>query len=184
MKYFFTILISIMISLSSLSAVYANDVTAEDTDLLNLPFIEDVMLTRYAEMANKFLNSIEDSDETVSIKGTAPALTYLQVYAAASTNYPTWEYFSQSQYSSSIDHGGAELYILTVELGYGASPVAKMDGNTLTQVDVDTITNSSGVVIGFYRLWDASGYEEGKFTYQNRSTNYPGNLMSDWINIQ
>ncbi|NDY74683.1 DUF4879 domain-containing protein [Desulfobacter hydrogenophilus] len=34
---------------------------------------------------------------------------------------------------------------------------------------VDTITNSSGVVIGFYRLWDASGYEEGKFTYQNRS---------------
>jgi hypothetical protein len=191
MKYFFAILISMTISLSSLSAVYANDVMAEDTDVVtakdsalldNLPVVEDDIDIIYAERINKFIKSLEASneasDETVSIKGSAPALTYLEVTGAVSTNSGgSIENFSVSQWWSELDHGGAELYIRTKEIGIGFSPVARMDGNRLTQVLRYAITNTSGVVVGYLRWWDASGYEGGKFTYQNRSTNYPGNLI-------
>jgi len=196
MKYFFAILISIMISLSSLSAVYANDVIAEDTDVVtakdsalldSLPVGEDDIDIIYAERVNKFIKSLEasdeESDETVSIKGSAAALTYLEVTGAISTNSGDIETFSDDQWWSEIDHGGAELYIRTKEIGIGFSPVARMDGNKLTQVYRYALTNTNNVVIGYERWWDASGYEEGKFTYQNRSTNY-GNLMTDYMNIR
>ncbi|MFD1335661.1 DUF4879 domain-containing protein [Oceanobacillus iheyensis] len=49
----------------------------------------------------------------------ASPLTSLEVYAATSTNYPQYEYFTSNQLTSVEDHGGEELYIVTEEIGYG-----------------------------------------------------------------
>ncbi|WP_245566394.1 DUF4879 domain-containing protein [Tuberibacillus calidus] len=115
----------------------------------------------------------------------APPLTYLQVYAAISTNYPQYEYFNENQLSSVQDHGGAEMYIVTVELGYGNRPVAKFNGGQLTETQNQYIDlDGDSIIDGWFRWWDASGSESGTFTYQNTSTNYPWNTMYDSINIK
>lgn len=46
--------------------------------------------------------------------------------------------------------------------------------NNLTQVQQQAI-NNNGIVIGYFRWWDASGYQGGQFTYQNTFSNYPYN---------
>lgn len=69
---------------------------------------------------------------TNAITASAPPLTHLQVYAAISSNYPQYEYFSPNQLTSTYDHGGAELYVVTEELGYGYSQFARMN-NALLQ---------------------------------------------------
>lgn len=115
-------------------------------------------------------------------RGPAPPLSYLKAIAAISTNYPQYEIFT-SEYTSTYDHGGAELYIVTRELGYGFSPVAKMNGQILSEFQSEPILNGT-TVVGYLRWWDASGHQSGQFTYKNTSTNYPYNTMSDWINIK
>jgi hypothetical protein len=115
----------------------------------------------------------------------APPLSYLQVYACWSTSYGGYEYFTNSQMSSVNNHGGANMYIVTAELGYGYSRVAKMNGVTLNSVASQSIdTNGDGIVDGWYYWWDASAFQSGTFTYQNTSTNYPWNTMSDSMYIQ
>lgn len=157
--------------------------------LFEMPLMEDAVIAKYADMAEKFLESVNNSaaatdvqSSAVATSGPASPLNYLEVYAAISSNYPTYEYFGQYQYSSVQNHGGAELYIITAELGYGFSPIAKMVGNNLTQIQQQAITNN-GIVVGYFRWWRANGYQGGQFTYQNTSTNYPYNTMQDWITI-
>jgi len=175
-------------ALPTLSMASGQDQISQDVAAFNAPLIQDAVIEKYASMARKFLNSVDEYSNTdtkaqVGTLSSASPLYYLEVYAAISSNYPSYEYFSQSQYYSVQDHGGAEMYIVTVELGYGFSPIAKMIGNNLTQVQQQAITDN-GIVIGYFRWWDASGYQNGQFTYQNTSSNYPYNTMSDWINIR
>lgn len=119
------------------------------------------------------------------IRAPAPPLSYLQVYSVISTQHPTYEYFSPSQLSSVYDHGGAELYVVTEELGDGHLRYAKFDGVNLKQhmsqyIDLD----GDSIVDGYYIWWDASGNDNGTFKYQNTSTNFPGNIITDSILIK
>ena len=182
-KIIFFISIIAFFSIVKISIASDLSIASEKIQIFEAPLIEDALITKYAKMAQKYLNSINEDDTTVNEKAPAPPLTYLEVYAAISSNHPTYEYFSQGQYLSTQDHGGNELYIVTVEIGYGFSTIAKIAGAPLTQIKEKTITNN-GVVIGFYRWWDASGFQGGQFTYQNRSVNAPHNTMSDWITIK
>lgn len=123
----------------------------------------------------------------VPFQGAASPLTSLNVYAAISTNYPQYEYFSLNQLTSIEDHGGDELYIVTSEIGYSrnTSRIAQMEGVNISmfmQQDIDL--NGDGIVDGAFRWWDASGYEKGKFTYQATSINSPWNTMNAWMNIR
>jgi hypothetical protein len=61
----------------------------------------------------------------------APALTYLQVAYVGSSNIE-WESVSGSQTSTTADHGGAELRIVTEELGYDSIPVATWNGGVVS----------------------------------------------------
>jgi hypothetical protein len=144
--------------------------------LLKQPILVDQRLADYIEAIKPFYSSL---------RAPAPPLTYLQVYAAISTLHPTYEYFSESQFTSIYNHGGGEMYIVTVELGYGYNRIAKMNnGPNLNYLQSQAIVDSSNIVIGWFYWWIASAYESGQFTYQNTSTNSPWNTMSDWINIQ
>ncbi|MBE1556128.1 DUF4879 domain-containing protein [Sporosarcina limicola] len=119
------------------------------------------------------------------IRGSAPPLSYLEVYSVISTQHPTYEYFSPSQLSSVYDHGGAELYIVTRELGYGHIRYAKFNGINLLEYKKQHIDlDGDSIVDGWYIWWDASGNDSGTFNYQNTSTNFPSNTMSDSIFIK
>lgn len=125
----------------------------------------------------------------------APALTYLQIRYVGSSNQG-WEPISDSQFSTALDHGGAQLRALTVELGYGSAPVAFMNGAVLpstknySTVPFCTATNflapcqPGQVIIGFVRYWNLDGYQNGTFAYRNTSTNSPFNTMSDSLSIR
>lgn len=131
--------------------------------------------------------TLNENLSTMSTMGSAPPLTYLETYAVWSSDYNNgdYEYFDANQLSSLNDHGGAEMYIVTAELGYGFVQTAELDGNTLSRVDSLAIDyNGDTIVDGWYYWWDASGYEGGTFNYQNISSNYPWNTMSDTIFIQ
>ena len=182
-------LVAVVVFFAIAGISFASDKSyiSQEIEAFETPLIEDAIIAKYAKMARKFFNSVDDYDTEMEIYAStrAPAspLSYLEVYAAISSNYPTYEYFGQTQFTSAMDHGGSQLYIVTVEIGYGFSPIAKIVGNTLTQVQQQPITDNS-VVVGYFRWWDANGYQGGQFTYQNRSVNYPYNTMSDWITIQ
>jgi hypothetical protein len=121
----------------------------------------------------------------VQAMGPAPALSYLQVYAVISSNYPAYEYLSANQGATVQDHGGPEMYVVTVEYGYADSwyTKAQMNGMGLTEYRDSThpqaIVDSSRTVIGWYKWWIANGHESGQFSYQARSINYPWNTMYD-----
>jgi hypothetical protein len=123
----------------------------------------------------------------------APALTYLQVAYVGSSNIG-WEGVSGFQTSTAADHGGTQLRIVTEELGYGSIPVATWNGGVVSSAknyQTDTIcVNWAGTgydipclagqtVVGFRKYWNFDGYQSGSFTYQNTSTNSPGNTMND-----
>ncbi|MFB1051482.1 DUF4879 domain-containing protein [Paraliobacillus sp. JSM ZJ581] len=136
----------------------------------------------------QFIEKAEIPNQSiVPFQGAASPLTSLNVYAAISTIYPQYEYFSENQLASIEDHGGDEMYIVTREIGYSSntSRIAQMDGvniSMLMQQDIDL--NGDNIVDGVFRWWDASGYEKGKFTYQATSINYPWNTMNTWMNIR
>ncbi|MDC0713648.1 DUF4879 domain-containing protein [Stigmatella sp. ncwal1] len=125
----------------------------------------------------------------------APPLTYLQVYAVGSSNQG-WEYPDPSVYATSLDHGGSVLLVVVLEVGYGFSRFAKMNGSQLPSsanyLDEALCWNAYGqlaycsagqTVAGWLRYYDVSGYQSGSFTYQNTSTNSPWNTMYDQITI-
>jgi hypothetical protein len=136
----------------------------------------------------------------------APALSYLQVSFIYSTNYETqypstlgFEPVAGSQAITTGDHGGAELFVVTDELGYGNNPVATWNGGQVslaTNVGQDTICvnwartgydipcKAGQTVVGWRKYWDFSGYQSGIFTYQNQSTNSPWNTMYDSMSIR
>lgn len=71
-----------------------------------------------------------------------------------SSKYPSLDSISPSQFRTIYDHGGPELYIVTVELGYGQSQLALFNGRTLRQVQSQPKLGAGNVVIGWYRWWE------------------------------
>lgn len=148
---------------------------------------EDYPNAQFVDLTPKGHEQQKQLSHTLSITpfASAPPLTYLEVYAAWSSNYGDFEYFNPNQLSSNIDHGGEKLYIVTAELGYGHIRTAKINGVHLKEYDrLHIDTNGDTIVDGWYILWNASGYENGAFTYQNTSSNAPWNTMSDNMYIK
>lgn len=118
----------------------------------------------------------------------APPLTYLEVKGVVSSNYWNGGYgeqpISDGQLLTTYDHGGAEMYILTLEYGYGTTRIAQMGGANLQEAGSQAVLGAGNIVIGWYRWWNASGHQGGQFTYQSTSVNSPWNTMSDWISIR
>lgn len=149
----------------------------------NAQFI-DLTEEEYSNLQNKHLQSNDD----VGIMAPAPPLSFLQVYAVRSSNYlnfQEYEYFSENQMSSLYDHGGSQMQIVTVELGYGQQGVAKMNNIQLSLIQSRPIDlNGDYIVDGFFKWWNANGYQSGTFSYQNTSLNSPWNTMYDSIYIK
>lgn len=146
----------------------------------------------------KALESGRSTAPSITASGPAPALSRIIVFAVGSTQYGNWEYMATAnQISTVADHGGTQLLAVTLEVGYGNNPVAKMNSVLLPaskniQTDPACLVNgyyvtncSSGQpYIAFYRYWDLSGNQSGRFTYQNTSAVSPIRTISTAISIR
>jgi hypothetical protein len=124
----------------------------------------------------------------------APPLTTIWVYGVGSTNCG-WEYTSDL-YLTKCDHGGGELRVAILEIGYGANRIASMNGGVLPSSAMyasTTVCVTGGrytwpctagqTVVGFLNEYNVDGNESGTFRYQNTSSNAPWNTVSAQINI-
>lgn len=130
---------------------------------------------------------------TSVVAAPAAPLSYVQVRYVGSSNIG-WEAISDSMPSTIQNHGGAQLRVLTVEVGYGISRVAKINGTTLpSSANYQTIAfcgsnfltpcSAGQTIVGYSRYWNLDGYQGGSFYYQTTSINSPWNTMSDTLNI-
>lgn len=123
----------------------------------------------------------------------APPLSYVQVRYVGSSNQG-WEPIADAQASTTLDHGGAQLRVLTVEVGYGTVRIAKINGVTLpSTANYQTVAfcgsnfltpcSPGQTIVGYTRYWNVDGYQGGTFSYQTTSINSPFNTMIDTLNI-
>ena len=94
----------------------------------------------------------EAEKENGATRDPAPQLTQMYVYAVYSDDGGL-EYINSSPstyiVSTTNDHGGNELYVYVVEMGYAGNRTATFNGNTMTLNDMVPLdTDSNGIVDG------------------------------------
>ncbi len=126
----------------------------------------------------------------------APPLTRIFVYAVGSSNCG-WEYPALDQFSTSCDHGGAQLRTAVLEIGYGGNPFVSMNGaqlpssarigHTAVCITGNQYTwpcTAGQTVAGWLNEYNLDGQDSGTFKYQNTSLNSPWNTIVTQINIR
>ncbi len=113
----------------------------------------------------------------------APPVTSLEFTGITSSMYPYWEDIQPNQTTTVQDHGGTQMYIEIVTIGYGIGN-AKINSIHLKHITSHTLVNASNIVYGFIDYYNASGYQGGNATTQSTSQNYPYNIMTDFLYIK
>lgn len=125
----------------------------------------------------------------------APPLSYVQVRFVGSSTQG-WEATGDNLLSTALDHGGSQLRVVTVEVGYGSNPVAQFNGATLPRsanYQTAAFCNYSNflepcsagqTIVGYVRYWNLDGQQSGSFWYQNTSINSPWNTLGDRMFIR
>ncbi|MCC8421725.1 MULTISPECIES: YolA family protein [Photorhabdus] len=188
--------LAILLSLASLFGVNAY---AQTEQLPEVPASQKVLIAQSQLLPNADSPiRAEKQDPNINsepVDAPAPPLSDMWVYAVGSTNCG-WEYTS-NVLATTCDHGGQQLRAAVLEIGYGYSPFAWMNGNLLPKsaMYADTpvcITNgyytwpctAGQTVVGFLKEYNLDGNQNGLFRYQNTSTNLPQNIESVQINIR
>jgi hypothetical protein len=126
----------------------------------------------------------------------APGLTSARIYAVGSTSCG-WEYINgNGSGSTSCNHGGGELRVAIMEIGYGSNPIASMNGGQLprsarysstgicvTGTQYTWPCKAGQTIVGWLDEYNVDGYDSGQFKYQNTSTNAPYNTVYTQINV-
>ncbi|MDR1839559.1 MAG: YolA family protein [Treponema sp.] len=116
-------------------------------------------------------------------------LSNVFVISVASTLRPEGEFLSENDRSTRYSHSGV-IKIVTEEIGYGSSGVARLNGNILKQEgDALPITASipgigNNIVVGFNRIWSSHLNGSGHFSYQLTSMYHPRNTITASIDIR
>lgn len=128
--------------------------------------------------------------------GPAPGITYLKIKYVYLSNRG-WVPINDNQFFITRDRGASALAVFTVEVGYGFSPIAKMNStvlpaSTLAGFQPTPFCSSNYLapckpgqtVIGWTRYWFLnSNNQTGQFYYQNTSSNVPFGIKSDQLSI-
>ncbi|MBQ4864732.1 DUF4879 domain-containing protein [Pseudoalteromonas sp. MMG013] len=135
---------------------------------------------------NSYQTYIKESGQVHTMAPAAP-LSSFEIRGAISTQYPQWEFVTESAFSTSQNHGGNELYIVTREVGYAnpASRLAKINGSNLSIIDTQPVT-SGNLVVGYLVIWKYphTNFTSGSATASARSINFPNNLEDDRLYIR
>lgn len=124
-----------------------------------------------------------DNKGSVAREPAAP-VSYVGVIQVRSTQ-GGYEDIPRNQYTTLVDHGGAEMYVVTQKNGEGRD-YATYCGTQVKSIDSASLDfDNDRIVDGWLYLWDLSGMNEsGQFTYKATSYNSPWNTKSTWINIK
>lgn len=160
---------------------WANNPTQYTND--NLPF-EQLTATDTAK------NSIDDTLKSLS-------LASLYIELVVSSTVPNGEEIQKDQFQTKKHHGGSELLISTVEIGFGTDPIVIMSGRVLPETSLvrkdrlckkrDGSVGTCGrgeSLVGYRRVWDCAGYGNGEFSLQITSKDYPHNTLMAKLYIQ
>lgn len=126
-----------------------------------------------------------------NVMAPAPGVTYFQIYAIGSSQYPYWEYVGSSQLSTSQNHGGSSIYSAVLQYGYGnggATLLSIRGTNYLTELLCGPLSSihycSAGeTVTGFMYYYSFSGPQSGQLNVYTDSSANPFGRKTDWINI-
>ncbi len=123
----------------------------------------------------------------------APPLSSAQVLKVQSAACGI-ENISEGQDKTACDHGGANIKVYVLEMGYGRVPHVALDGFGLdgmkTQVcafgngNLTECTGAATRIVGALYIYDLGGKQEGTFTFSNTSLNAPGNTISTQLYIK
>ncbi|HLJ86176.1 MAG TPA: DUF4879 domain-containing protein [Candidatus Angelobacter sp.] len=133
----------------------------------------------------------------------APALSVVVIAFVCSTDLGPapagqvlCEQINSGQVGTVNHQGGAQEFVVEQELGYGANPVATMNGVVLSSSLLTTSNicqDFSGnltfncqpgeVIVGFQHVYNTASFQNGRFTYQNTSINAPFNTLSTFIQV-
>lgn len=173
--------------------------------------IQDGVVTRITAMdrpLTAFGHDVQVNQLDISAKvkrradGTtlAPAqgISYYQVYSVYSTNYANLhggspEYVTQLATTTSGDHGGINLFVYTLEYGYGNPTNATMNGISKSYgystplcgaFSAIHYCNTGETVTGWLYGFDYSGQQSGYFQSGANSTASPFGYWSDAIYVK
>jgi hypothetical protein len=175
----FTKVALVFIALVVLTASNAMAVTP-DFNARSQVYIKNnaVALDQFSKKVSNFV-----SEMAVSPNSIAPPVTSLEFTGVLSSMSQTWEEIQANQYITIQDHGGAEMYLEVVTIGYGIDN-AKMNSVNMPRIATYSLTGSDSIVYGFINYYDASGTQNGSATVQSISQNYPNNTMTDSLTVQ
>lgn len=124
----------------------------------------------------------------------APPLSAMWVYAVGSTDCG-WEE-TAGLVTTTCNHGGAQLRVAVLEIGYGSSGIVTANGGVLpsSAMYASTMVCLTGsyytwpctpgqTVVGFLKEYSLDGLQSAFFKYQNTSLNSPWNSMSVQISV-
>ncbi|GKW10895.1 YolA family protein [Pectobacterium punjabense] len=135
------------------------------------------------------------SQDYKPLRAPAPALSSVYVYAVASTqNGGAWEYIGPNKSITAQDHGGAQLRIAVLEVGYGNHRFASVGGLDKKSYQVNGVCIVRGnysescpvgaTYVGWMVYFNGDGMQSGNFRYQSTSTNPPFRTLSTSLNIR
>nr|WP_259156209.1 YolA family protein [Pseudomonas sp. JAI111] len=123
----------------------------------------------------------------------APPLSNVQVLKVQSAACGI-ENISAGQERTTCDHGGANIKVYVLEMGYGRAPTVQLDGFNLDSMQTKVCaydngnptecTGTSMKIVGTLYIFDLGGKQEGTFSFSNRSINAPGNTVSTKLYIK
>ncbi|RJL50836.1 YolA family protein [Pectobacterium carotovorum] len=161
---------------------------------------EEPVAETITALDSPFLENPTSANETSSqdykpLRAPAPALSSVYVYAVASTqNGGAWEYIGPNKIATAQDHGGAQVRIAVLEVGYGNNRFGWIDGQQKSPYQVNGVCVVSGyysescpvgsTYVGWMAYFNGDGMSSGTFRYQSTSTNAPYRTLSTSLNIR
>ncbi|KFX00685.1 YolA family protein [Pectobacterium carotovorum] len=135
------------------------------------------------------------SQDYKPLRAPAPALSSVYVYAVASTqNGGAWEYIGPNKLATTQDHGGAQLRIAVLEVGYGNNRFGWVNGTQKSPYQVNGVCVVGGyytescpagsTYVGWMAYFNGDGMQSGPFRYQSTSINAPFRTLSTSLNIR
>ncbi len=139
------------------------------------------------------LDSIkENKKSSVGIQAAATGISYYEVYAVGSSNIGWEQGIPSYQTITTYDHGGAQLRVAVLQVGYGNDNDATMGGMTagsyyeerLCGADLHFPCNSGETISGWLRYYAFDGLQNGIFNTSSNSTAFPFGYWSDSISVR
>lgn len=163
---------------SAIGTVYTGDTINGQS--LKLPII------------NSTASTSTSTSTSTSLNGPAAGISYYQVYAVGSSNIG-WEYPSASQTTTTYDHGGAQLRVVTLQYGYGNQNGATLNATAGIHYRQDALCgplsalyycNVGDTITGYLDYYSFDGLQGGYYSSSSSSVASPYGTWTDNIYIQ